>query len=126
MWAASSGPCTLDGACVQSANYPQAYNNNEACTIEIDAENAAPIVVEAFNVEWYFDYIVIDGWKYFSGRPCTLDGACAQSPNYPQYYSNSQACTIEINAANAAPIVVEYFNVQSYFDYLFVDGWKTF
>ncbi|CAK0868178.1 unnamed protein product, partial [Prorocentrum cordatum] len=64
-------------------------------------------------------------WAAISG-PCTLDGACVQSPNYPQYYSNSQACTIEINAANAAPIVVEYFNVESYFDYLLVDGWKTF
>jgi len=64
-------------------------------------------------------------WGAISG-PCTLDGACVQSPNYPQYYSNSQACTIEINAANAAPIVVEYFNVESYFDYLLIDGWKTF
>ncbi|CAK0822818.1 unnamed protein product [Prorocentrum cordatum] len=187
MWAAISGPCTLDGSCVQSANYPQPYGNNQKCTVTIDASNAAPIVVESFDVESYFDYLVVDGgarytgssgpsgvtptssimwssdfsvtrsgWKFcmpvstpappptaaptpaptaapgsgsmwgaISG-PCVQDGACVQSPNYPQYYSNNQQCTIEINAASAAPIIVEYFNVEWYFDYLLVDGWKTF
>jgi len=62
-------------------------------------------------------------WAAISG-PCVQDGACVQSPNYPQYYSNSQQCTIEINAANAAPIVVEYFDTESYFDYLLVNGRK--
>jgi len=38
------------------------------CTIEIDAAHAAPIVVERFQTEWYFDYLLIDNWKYFSGR----------------------------------------------------------
>jgi len=53
---------------VLSPNYPQYYSNNQKCTIEIDAANKAPIVVEYFNTEWYFDYLLIDGWKYFSGR----------------------------------------------------------
>jgi len=30
--------------------------------------HAAPIVVEYFNTESYFDYLLVDGWKYFSGR----------------------------------------------------------
>jgi len=147
------------------------------CTIEIDAAYAAPIVVEAFDVESYFDYILIDNAEYYTGvsgpsgvtpsstivwtsdftvtrsgwrfcmpeatpappptpastsmwgtisGPCTLEGACVESPNYPARYSNNQMCTIEINAAHAAPIVVEYFNTESYFDYLLVDGWKYF
>ncbi|CAK0883555.1 unnamed protein product [Prorocentrum cordatum] len=196
MWAAISGPCTLDGSCVQSANYPQPYGNDQKCTVTIDASNAAPIVVESFDVESYFDYLVVDGgatytgssgpsavtptssilwssdfsvtrsgWKFcmpvstpappptaaptpaltapptpaptaapgsgsmwgaISG-PCVQDGACVQSPNYPHYYySNNQQCTIEINAASASPIIVEYFNVEWYFDYLLVDGWKFF
>jgi hypothetical protein len=53
---------------VQSPNYPSRYSNNQKCTIAIDAANAAPIVVERFNTEFYFDYILIDGWKSFSGR----------------------------------------------------------
>eukprot|EP00959_Pyramimonas_sp_CCMP1952_P278822 5829897-Pyramimonas_sp.AAC.1 len=68
MWGAISGPCVQDGACVQSPNYPQYYSNNQQCTIEINAASAAPIIVEYFNVEWYFDYLLVDGWKTFSGR----------------------------------------------------------
>eukprot|EP00959_Pyramimonas_sp_CCMP1952_P468002 9492510-Pyramimonas_sp.AAC.1 len=44
MWAAVTGPCTLDGSCVQSPNYPQDYNNGEACALEVDLGMAAPIV----------------------------------------------------------------------------------
>ncbi|CAK0880040.1 unnamed protein product [Prorocentrum cordatum] len=61
MWAAVVGQCTLDGNCVQSANYPQNYGANEKCTVEIDETNAAPIVVESFDVESYFDYIIVNG-----------------------------------------------------------------
>jgi hypothetical protein len=53
---------------VLSPNYPQYYLNNQKCTIEIDAANAAPISVEYFNTEWYFDYLLIDGRKYSGSR----------------------------------------------------------
>jgi len=53
---------------VQSPNYPQRYSNNQKCTIDIDAAYAAPIVVEAFDTEGYFDYLLIDGRKYSGSR----------------------------------------------------------
>merc|ERR1719382_2182699 len=67
MWGAIIGQCTLDGSCVQSANYPQNYGARQKCTVDIDEANSAPIVVESFDVESYFDYLVVDGVRY-SGR----------------------------------------------------------
>jgi len=49
---------------VQSANYPQNYGANQKCTVEIDEANAAPIVVESFDVESYFDYLIVNGNTY--------------------------------------------------------------
>jgi hypothetical protein len=67
MWAAIIGQCTLDGNCVQSANYPQKYGANQECTIEIDEASAAPIVVEHFRTQWKSDYLTVNGVQY-SGR----------------------------------------------------------
>jgi hypothetical protein len=67
MWAAVVGQCTLDGTCVQSANYPETYGPNQECTIEISEANAAPIVVEKFKTQRNADYLVVNGVKY-SGR----------------------------------------------------------
>jgi hypothetical protein len=64
MWAAIVGQCTLDGTCVQSASYPQNYGANQKCTVEIDEANAAPIVVETFDVESYYDYLTVNGNTY--------------------------------------------------------------
>eukprot|EP00959_Pyramimonas_sp_CCMP1952_P299851 6271937-Pyramimonas_sp.AAC.1 len=44
MWAAIVGKCTLEGTCVQSANYPQNYSADEYCAIEIDMATAVPII----------------------------------------------------------------------------------
>ncbi|CAK0861691.1 unnamed protein product, partial [Prorocentrum cordatum] len=123
MWATISGPCTLDGTCVQSPNHPSNYGGNQMCTIGIDEANAAPIVVEAFNTESNSDYLIVNGhmWATISG-PCTLDGTCVQSPNHPSNYGGNQMCTIGIDEVNAAPIVVEAFNTESNSDYLIVNG----
>ncbi|CAK0791378.1 unnamed protein product [Prorocentrum cordatum] len=204
MWATVSGPCTVDGTCVQSPNHPSNYGGNQMCTIGIDEANAAPIVVEAFNTESNRDYLIVNG-AYYSGTsgpsgvtpsasivwssdrrksssgwrlcmpvstspppptakptpaptgsstpappvaptpapappptaaptpasqhmwatvsgPCTLDGTCVQSPNHPSNYGGNQMCTIGIDEANAAPIVVEAFNTESNRDYLIVNG----
>jgi hypothetical protein len=45
-----------------------------------------------------------------------------QSANYPQKYGANQECTIEIDEARAAPIVVEHFRTQWKSDYLTVNG----
>ena len=60
-------------------------------------------------------------WADIIGE-CTLDGACAESPNYPQPYGSDQSCTLEIDLALAAPIVVESFDTESYVDALTVNG----
>jgi len=49
---------------LQSANYPQNYGANQKCTVEIDEATAAPIVVESFDVESYFDYLIVNGNTY--------------------------------------------------------------
>eukprot|EP00959_Pyramimonas_sp_CCMP1952_P323643 6773208-Pyramimonas_sp.AAC.1 len=64
MWGAITGPCTLDGTCVESPNYPQNYGTDEGCTLEIDLGAAAPIVVESFNTESYFDTLTVNGVSY--------------------------------------------------------------
>ncbi|CAK0899059.1 unnamed protein product, partial [Prorocentrum cordatum] len=81
MWADVVGQCTLDGACVQSENYPQPYGNNQMCTITIDASNAAPIVVESFDVESYFDYLIVDGGDRYTGTsgPIVVEGFNVES-----------------------------------------------
>merc|ERR1740138_1550453 len=67
MWADVVGQCNVVGDCVQSENYPQNYGNNQKCTITIDSVNAAPIVVEAFNVESFYDYLTVDGGERYTG-----------------------------------------------------------
>lgn len=66
MWAAVTGNCTLDGACVQSPNYPQDYGNNERCTLQIDKALSVPIRVERFKTESAHDYLIVNG-KHYSG-----------------------------------------------------------
>jgi len=67
MWAGITGACTLDGACVQSPNYPGYYNSDQTCTLEINTKVAGPIMVQSFDTESYFDRLVVNGMAY-SGR----------------------------------------------------------
>ncbi|CAK0869737.1 unnamed protein product [Prorocentrum cordatum] len=204
MWAAVSGACARDGSCVESPNYPQDYGVDQECTVEIDLGSAAPILVESFNTESFFDYLIVNGveysggigpsgitpstsivwssdftatqsgWRLCAGSPpstpapptpaaptpapmpsapptpvppptavwptpapptpalvhmwaavsgeCAIDGPCLESPNYPQDYGVDQECTVEIDSGSAAPILVESFNTESFFDYLIVNG----
>ncbi|CAK0869735.1 unnamed protein product [Prorocentrum cordatum] len=65
MWAAASGACTVNGSCVESPNYPQNYGSSQACTLEVNLALAAPIQVESFDVESYFDYLLVNGKRYY-------------------------------------------------------------
>ena len=53
------GPCTPDGHCISSGNFPRDYDDAEEC--EITGVPASPIRVEAFNTENDHDYMTIDG-----------------------------------------------------------------
>ncbi|CAK0827047.1 unnamed protein product [Prorocentrum cordatum] len=64
MWAEIVGECTLDGACVESPNYPQDYDPDQMCILEINLEQAAPLVVEGFATESYFDTLTVNGLTY--------------------------------------------------------------
>ncbi|CAK0831427.1 unnamed protein product, partial [Prorocentrum cordatum] len=83
MWAAIMGPCTLDGTCVESPNYPQNYGTSQACTLEIDSSVAGPIVVESFYTEPVFDYLRVNGVAY-SG----LSGPSGITPTADIFWSS--------------------------------------
>merc|ERR1740130_1746801 len=61
-------------------------------------------------------------WLVTSG-PCKVDGDCVSSPNFPQQYSNNEACVIGIDATKAKPIVVKQFDTEKGYDKLVVNGW---
>jgi len=49
---------------VQSPNYPQNYGPAQSCTLEVDLQQARPIVVESFNTEEYFDTLTVNEVAY--------------------------------------------------------------
>ena len=55
--------------------------------------------------------------------PCTVDGACARSPNYPSEYSNRQTCTITpTSLAVGRRLSATAFNTERTYDKLTVNG----
>ncbi|CAK0889241.1 unnamed protein product [Prorocentrum cordatum] len=64
MWASMFGPCELNGFCVQSPNYPNNYSAQQACTIDIHLQVAAPIMVESFYTELFSDILTVSGVEY--------------------------------------------------------------
>ena len=55
--------------------------------------------------------------------PCTVDGACARSPNYPSDYGNRQSCTITpTSLAVGQRLSATTFNTESGYDKLIVNG----
>jgi hypothetical protein len=52
------------GDCVVSPNYPGAYRNNDACTIEVTAEQGMKLSVLQFNTESGYDYLNVNGNDY--------------------------------------------------------------
>lgn len=63
-WTLVSGQCTIDNAgCASSPNYPNYYQNNQACQINTGSERGA-INVISFNTERWFDHLNINGRDY--------------------------------------------------------------
>lgn len=54
------------------------------------------------------------------GTGCTVAGACVQSQNYPSNYGNRASCAITVAAGTSVNKV--YFNTETSYDYLVVDG----
>eukprot|EP00928_Gymnodinium_smaydae_P052825 TRINITY_DN3697_c0_g1_i4.p1 TRINITY_DN3697_c0_g1~~TRINITY_DN3697_c0_g1_i4.p1 ORF type:complete len:2404 (-),score=413.62 TRINITY_DN3697_c0_g1_i4:118-7329(-) len=64
----------------------------------------------------------ITGFTVNEGECKLTDGGnCVTSPNYPSHYGSSQSCTI-LPPPGSAPIEMKYFNTESGFDKLFVNG----
>jgi hypothetical protein len=62
---AGFGPCTIDGACVRSPNYPSDYNNSQSCTI-IPTSLAVGLLLSAtaFDTESNWDKLIVNGVTY--------------------------------------------------------------
>merc|ERR1740124_160555 len=55
--------------------------------------------------------------------PCTVDGACARSPNYPSEYGRSQSCTITPTSLAVGQLLsATDFTTESRYDKLIVNG----
>jgi hypothetical protein len=57
----TSGPCTLDGACVLSPNYPAKYGSSQRCELEMHGYVAQPWT---FALENGYDFLEVGGKKY--------------------------------------------------------------
>jgi len=82
-WVVKGSGCEMNGACVQSNNYPQNYGNDEACVIEI---GGLPIAVEDFETESGYDKLTADGVAY-SGTSINIDGVHSGSLSWASDYS---------------------------------------
>ena len=61
-------------------------------------------------------YFTVDG-------PCTVDGACARSPDYPDDYGDSQQCTITPTSLAVGQLLsATAFDTESGYDKLIVNG----
>merc|ERR1719424_73412 len=55
--------------------------------------------------------------------PCTVNGSCARSPNYPSEYDNSQSCTITPTSLAIGQLLsATAFNTENGYDKLIVNG----
>merc|ERR1740129_83607 len=87
-WVVRGSGCEIDGACIQSNNYPSNYGNNEACVVELGGISLA--VDGEFATEFRYDELVVGGVS-FSGTPpsnlATLDGVYTGSLTWSSDYS---------------------------------------
>jgi len=70
-WVLKGRGCEMDGACIQSNNYPQNYGNDEVCEVELGGE--IPLVVDGdFMTEKSFDHLTVSGVRYSGAPPPNL------------------------------------------------------
>merc|ERR1712127_993004 len=62
------GPCTVDGACARSPNYPSAYGNSQSCTITPTSLAVGQLLsATAFTTESGYDTLIVNSAPY-SGK----------------------------------------------------------
>ncbi|CAE7412619.1 unnamed protein product, partial [Symbiodinium natans] len=68
VWVLESGSCRVDGACISSSNFPNAYPNNDRCVFSAAFDPRRPRVIDvaSFATELDWDILTIDGVQ-FSG-----------------------------------------------------------
>eukprot|EP00913_Durusdinium_trenchii_P023942 g22484.t1 len=89
LWQVLQGPCTVDTeGCLLSPNYPQNYSNNQRCTIIVNQTLAQPIRVVDWDVEYWFDFLLING-RLFSGTLQPLN----QTPNGSMHWVSDEDTT---------------------------------
>ncbi|CAE7801900.1 unnamed protein product [Symbiodinium sp. CCMP2456] len=58
------GPCQVNGACLSSPNYPNAYGAHEICVASLP--DFSVVRVSAFKTDTYNDFLTVNG-KWYSG-----------------------------------------------------------
>ena len=59
------GPCTVDGACVRSPNYPSNYGSSQSCTITPESPAVGWLLTATtFNTESGYDKLTVNGVQY--------------------------------------------------------------
>ena len=59
------GPCTVNGACVRSPNYPSDYGNSQSCTITPESPAVGWLLsATAFDTESNWDQLRVNGVDY--------------------------------------------------------------
>mmetsp|Transcript_74545 Transcript_74545/g.192346 ORF Transcript_74545/g.192346 Transcript_74545/m.192346 type:complete len:702 (-) Transcript_74545:318-2423(-) len=83
-WQVVAGPCSIDSdRCATSPNYPQPYNNNQACTITVNVALVEPLVADSFTTESGYDLLRVNGQAY-SGTA----GPVGVVPSAPIYWTS--------------------------------------
>ena len=63
-WQVTSGECQLEDDCLTSPNYPEDYDVNQACEINITDEWVGYLDVQHFETEEYFDFLIVNDVEY--------------------------------------------------------------
>jgi len=100
-WSIRGSGCEMDGACVQSKNYPLNYGSNEACSIEL---GGIPLAVDGdFATERNYDKLVIDGVEYHGTPPSNIadfdgvyTGVMAWSSDYSVTQTGWRICRTDL------------------------------
>jgi len=58
-----SGPCTQDGPCISSPNFPSHYSDDQSCVISVPV-GMGPIYVKAFDTESDYDVLTVNGESF--------------------------------------------------------------
>jgi len=58
------GNCKRDDRCIMSPNYPDHYDPNDACYINIGDVWSGTLKIEDFNTENYYDTLTVMGMRY--------------------------------------------------------------